>query len=102
MSAELLELDLSENNAVVSFSFLNTIFGRCKKLTHLNLSNLNIDHIKNKTINYSNISSELKVISLSKNSLVFFMDFLCVLLLAAPLLEELDLSNQQHKILYES
>jgi hypothetical protein len=102
ISTDLEDLNLSNNQGINSVEFLNTIITKCQNLTSLNISNINLDHIKNNLIKYPSISPKLKHINLSHNSIVFFMDFIVNLFTAAPLLEELDFSYQTHRNVYES
>ncbi|KAL4476074.1 hypothetical protein ABPG74_009807 [Tetrahymena malaccensis] len=105
ISSELEMLNLSDNNQKqVAGHVLSSVFTKCKKLQVLNVSNFGIHHnyIKQNLIKFSELSSHLKEINLSKNSIVYFMGFLTTIFKAAPHLEKLDLSYQQHINSYQS
>ncbi|EAR87754.2 transmembrane protein, putative (macronuclear) [Tetrahymena thermophila SB210] len=105
ISSELEILNLSDNNQKqVAGHILSSIFTKCKKLQIVNVSNFGIHHnyIKQNLIKFSELSSHLREINLSRNSIVYFMGFLTSIFKASPHLEKLDLSYQQHINSYQS
>ncbi|KAL4476077.1 hypothetical protein ABPG74_009810 [Tetrahymena malaccensis] len=102
ISQTLEEFDCSSNENLQVVDFLNTVIQRCQNLLKLNISNCNIDYQKNRKIHYYNLSQQLTELNISKNQIIYFMDFLEEILERCIRLEKFNMSEQVTANQYDS
>ncbi|KAL4499770.1 hypothetical protein ABPG72_017310 [Tetrahymena utriculariae] len=102
VSQTLEEFDCSNNENLQVVDFINSVIQRCQNLLKLNISNCNIDYQRNRKIHYYNLSQQLTELNISKNQIIYFMEFLEDILERCIRLEKFNMSEQVTPNQYDS
>ncbi|EAR87757.2 transmembrane protein, putative (macronuclear) [Tetrahymena thermophila SB210] len=102
ISQTLEEFDCSNNENLLVVDFINSVISRCQNLIKLNISNCNIDYQRNRKIQYYNLSTQLTELNISKNQIIYFMEFLEDILERCQRLEKFNMSENFTSNQYDS